>query len=317
MPRGAGFHIQDMGKETRIHIGRRKIPEWVCAAFIFLICGNAGAAVLPAASADSLEVAEKRDSITESMITADKYAAEETRSQTGHKRLEEADFIYGNVVFSSPDLIKAIQNLPGVNSGTELMSGLYVHGGEGSDNLFLLDGVPMYQISHLGGLFSSFNTDVVDHLDFYKSGFPARYGGRMSSVVDVTTKDGDPEKYRGSFMIGLIDGRLQFEGPLVKGKTSFNIAFRRSWMDAVLAQVISIVNRNNRKGETVGGTYSFYDLNASVTHRFSDDNILSLKFYHGRDHLKLKLDTEKSVTYAEDGETMTAYGTDRLHTDMA
>lgn len=317
MPGGAGFHIQDMGKETRIHIGRRKIPEWVCAAFIFLICGNAGAAVLPAASADSLEVAEKRDSITESMITADKYAAEETRSQTGHKRLEEADFIYGNVVFSSPDLIKAIQNLPGVNSGTELMSGLYVHGGEGSDNLFLLDGVPMYQISHLGGLFSSFNTDVVDHLDFYKSGFPARYGGRMSSVVDVTTKDGDPEKYRGSFMIGLIDGRLQFEGPLVKGKTSFNIAFRRSWMDAVLAQVISIVNRNNRKGETVGGTYSFYDLNASVTHRFSDDNILSLKFYHGRDHLKLKLDTEKSVTYAEDGETMTAYGTDRLHTDMA
>ena len=113
MPGGAGFHIQDMGKETRIHIGRRKIPEWVCAAFIFLICGNAGAAVLPAASADSLEVAEKRDSITESMITADKYAAEETRSQTGHKRLEEADFIYGNVVFSSPDLIKAIQNLPG------------------------------------------------------------------------------------------------------------------------------------------------------------------------------------------------------------
>ncbi len=90
--------------------------------------------------------------------------------------MEKGDFIYGNVVFSSPDLIKAIQNLPGVNAGTELMSGLYVHGGEGSDNLFLLDGVPMYQISHLGGLFSSFNTDVVDHLDFYKSGFPARYG---------------------------------------------------------------------------------------------------------------------------------------------
>ena len=74
------------------------------------------------------------------------------------------------------------------------MSGLYVHGGEGSDNLFLLDGVPMYQISHLGGLFSSFNTDVVDHLDFYKSGFPARYGGRMSSVVDVTTREHSGEK---------------------------------------------------------------------------------------------------------------------------
>ena len=311
-----GSRIQAMEKETRTHIARRKFQEWTCAAFILLTCGNAGAAALHAVPADSLAVAEKRDSITESMITADKYSAEETRSQTGHKRLEEADFIYGNVVFSSPDLIKAIQNLPGVNPGTELMSGLYVHGGEGSDNLFLLDGVPMYQISHLGGLFSSFNTDVVDHLDFYKSGFPARYGGRMSSVVDVTTRDGDPEEFHGSFMIGLIDGRLQLEGPIVKGKTSFNVAFRRSWMDAVLAPVISLVNRKNQKGETVGGTYSFYDLNASVTHRFSEDNILSLKFYHGRDHLKLKLDTEKSMAYTEEGETRTAYGTDRLHTDI-
>ena len=295
----------------------RKLLKGVCAAFLFLTCRNAGAADLHATLADSLAVAEKRDSIAEARITADKYAAEETRSQTGHKRLEEADFIYGNVVFSSPDLIKAIQNLPGVNPGTELMSGLYVHGGEGSDNLFLLDGVPMYQISHLGGLFSSFNTDVVDHLDFYKSGFPARYGGRMSSVVDVTTKDGDPEEYHGSFMIGLIDGRLQFEGPIIKGKTSFNVAFRRSWMDAVLSPVISLVNKGNKDGETIGGTYSFYDLNASVTHRFSDDNILSFKFYHGRDHLKLKLDTEQSMNYTEDGMGKTASGTDKLHTDIA
>ena len=311
------FHIQFMGKETRTHITRRKFQEWACTVFVFFTCGNAGAAAFPAAHTDSLAVTEKRDSIPESVITADKYAEEEARSQTGHKRLEETDFIYGNVVFSSPDLIKAIQNLPGVNPGTELMSGLYVHGGEGSDNLFLLDGVPMYQISHLGGLFSSFNTDVVDHLDFYKSGFPARYGGRMSSVVDVSTGDGDPEEYHGSFMIGLIDGRLQLEGPIVKGKTSFNVAFRRSWMDAVLAPVISIVNRRNRKGETIGGTYSFYDLNASVTHRFSKDNILSLRFYNGRDHLKLKLDTEQSCTYMEDGEAKTAGGTDMLHADIA
>ena len=221
-----------------------------------------------------MAVAERRDSITEARITADKYAEKATRSQTGHKRLEEADFIYGNVVFSSPDLIKALQNLPGVNPGTELMSGLYVHGGEGSDNLFLLDGVPMYQISHLGGLFSSFNTDVVGHLDFYKSGFPARYGGRMSSVVDVSTRDGDFNDYRGTFMIGLIDGRLQFEGPIVRGKTSFNVAVRRSWMDAVLVPVIALVNRRNREeGETVGGTYSFYDMNASVTHKFSDARV--------------------------------------------
>ena len=286
----------------------------ICAALLYV----SGAAVCTAAAPqDTLKVEEKRDSITEAKITADKYAGEVARSQTGHTRLEEADFIYGNVVFSSPDLIKTLQNLPGVSSGTELMSGLYVHGGEGSDNLFLLDGVPMYQISHLGGLFSSFNTDIVRHLDFYKSGFPARYGGRMSSVVDIATRDGDFEKYRGTFMIGLIDGRLQFEGPIIKGKTSFNLAFRRSWMDAVLAPVISIVNRRNKDGETIGGTYSFYDMNASLTHKFSEDNILSLRFYHGRDHLKLKLDTQQSESVYEDGEYITVSGTDNLHTDIS
>lgn len=286
----------------------------ICAALLYV----SGAAVCTAAAPqDTLKVEEKRDSIAEAKITADKYAGEVARSQTGHTRLEEADFIYGNVVFSSPDLIKTLQNLPGVSSGTELMSGLYVHGGEGSDNLFLLDGVPMYQISHLGGLFSSFNTDIVRHLDFYKSGFPARYGGRMSSVVDIATRDGDFEKYRGTFMIGLIDGRLQFEGPIIKGKTSFNLAFRRSWMDAVLAPVISIVNRRNKDGETIGGTYSFYDMNASLTHKFSEDNILSLRFYHGRDHLKLKLDTQQSESVYEDGEYITVSGTDNLHTDIS
>ena len=286
----------------------------ICAALLYV----SGAAVCTAAAPqDTLKVEEKRDSIAEAKITADKYAGEVARSQTGHTRLEEADFIYGNVVFSSPDLIKTLQNLPGVSSGTELMSGLYVHGGEGSDNLFLLDGVPMYQISHLGGLFSSFNTDIVRHLDFYKSGFPARYGGRMSSVVDIATRDGDFEKYRGTFMIGLIDGRLQFEGPIIKGKTSFNLAFRRSWMDAVLAPVISIVNRRNKDGETIGGTYSFYDMNASLTHKFSEDNILSLRFYHGRDHLKMKLDTQQSESVYEDGEYITVSGTDNLHTDIS
>ena len=270
-----------------------------------------------AAQEDSLKVEERRDSITEARITAEKYAEEASGSRTGHSRLEKTDFIYGNVVFSSPDLIKTLQALPGINPGTELMSGLYVHGGEGSDNLFLLDGVPMYQISHLGGLFSSFNTDVIDHLDFYKSGFPARYGSRMSSVADITTRDGDFNGYHGNFMLGLIDGRIRFEGPIVRDRTSFNIAFRRSWLDAVLAPVINIVNRKNEKGETIGGTYNFYDLNASVTHRFAPDNILSLKFYHGRDHLKLQLDTQQSVPSDESGIGGMLSGTDNLHTDIS
>lgn len=288
--------------------------EKICGCILsMLVSCSISIAAVPK---DTLRTEERRDSIMESRITADKYIEKTSGRQTDRKRIENIDFLYGNVVFSSPDLIKTIQNLPGVNSGTELMSGLYVHGGEGSDNLFLLDGVPMYQISHLGGLFSSFNTEIVEHLDFYKAGFPARYGGRMSSVVDVTTSDGDFEEYHGSFMIGLIDGRLQFEGPVIKGKTAFNLAFRRSWLDAVLKPAIRFANKSMEDGETVGGTYAFYDMNASLTHKFSNDNILSLKFYHGRDHLKLKLDTEQSYTYSDEGGFNTVYGTDNLHTDI-
>ena len=268
---------------------------------------------------DSLEVEVRQDTLREAKITSDR-AVTVARTQTGHKRLDNLDFIYGNVVFSSPDIIKSLQNLPGVSAGTELMSGLYVHGGEGSDNLFLLDGVPMYQISHLGGLFSSFNTDVVKGLDFYKSGFPARYGGRMSSVVDVTTRDGDFDRFHGSFMIGLIDGRVQFEGPIIKGKTSFNIALRRSWLDAVLAPTVAYLNRNNKDGEKIGGTYAFHDLNASVAHKFSDKDKLSLKFYYGRDRLKLSQTKPETFNYivVDDKRTeMTASGEDEINADIA
>lgn len=290
-----------------------------CLLLPGLVC-EAGASCGGVCVEDSTEVVARRDTIAESKITSDRNRTT-ARTQTGHKRLDNLDFIYGNVVFSSPDIIKSLQNLPGVSAGTELMSGLYVHGGEGSDNLFLLDGVPMYQISHLGGLFSSFNTDVVEGLDFYKSGFPARYGGRMSSVVDVSTGDGDFEEYHGSFMIGLIDGRLQFEGPVVKGRTSFNVALRRSWMDAVLAPTIAYINKKSKGEETIGGTYAFGDLNASLTHKFSDKDKLSGKFYYGRDRLRLSREVPETASFrgVVDGRPvdMEVSGEDAIRTDIA
>ena len=141
-------------------------------------------------------IEEQHDTINESIVTA-QTSKELNTTQTGFQKLDKIVFERGYAMFSSPDVIKAIQQLPGVASGTELLSGMYVRGGDGSDNLYLLDGVPLYQVSHLGGIFSSFNTDVLESLDFYKSGFPARYGGRMSSVVDVKTKDGDFREYHG------------------------------------------------------------------------------------------------------------------------
>ena len=158
---------------------------------------------------------EMHDTLTASRVSAD-HLKTVMRTQTGLTHLSGEELNGGFAVFSSPDLIKTLQLLPGVASGTELMSGLFVHGGTGGDNLFMLDGSSIYSTSHLIGLFSAFNSDVIDGLDFYKSGFPARYGGRLSSVVDVTTRDGDLYDSHGTFSIGLIDGRVQWEGPLVR-----------------------------------------------------------------------------------------------------
>ena len=238
-----------------------------------------------------LHAQELADTLDASRISA---LREKTRNttQTGLMHIESKQLTSGIAVFGTPDVIKKLQLLPGVAAGNELMSGLYVHGGDGNDNLFLLDGVPLYNISHFGGLFSSFNTDIIDNLDFYKSGFPARYGGRMSSVVDVETREGNMKEYHGSASLGLIDGRVQVEGPIVKEKTSFNVGLRRTWMDVVTIPAIWYANRRNGPDQTVGGGYAMWDINARVTHRFAPGNVLNACFYTGADDLRASLETK-------------------------
>lgn len=205
----------------------------------------------------TVQAQELQDTLTAARVSADRMRTV-MRTQTGLTRLSAEGLNTGFAVFSTPDLIKTLQLLPGVASGTELMSGLFVHGGTGGDNLLLLDGSSIYNTSHLIGLFSAFNSDVVDGVDFYKSGFPARYGGRLSSVVDVTTRDGDLYEYHGTFSLGLIDGRLQYEGPLVRGKTSFQFGLRRTWMDTITIPAIAYVNqRNSARGDKVRGLISY------------------------------------------------------------
>ncbi len=247
-----------------------------------------------------------KDSLEASRITAAREKMRNT-TQTGLMRLDSKQLRNGVAVFGTPDIIKKLQLLPGVAAGNELMNGLYVHGGDGNDNLFLLDGVPLYNISHFGGFFSSFNTDLIDNLDFYKSGFPARYGGRLSSVVDVETREGDMQHYHGSVSLGLIDGRLQFEGPIVKGKTSFNLGLRRSWMDVVTLPAIWYANRQNGEDEKVGGGYSMSDVNARLTHRFAPGNVLNVCFYTGRDYLRAS-QTERLHEEGHDGENILKIG---------
>ena len=242
-------------------------------------------------------IEEQHDTLNESIITAYTDRRRNT-TQTGLNKIDGKRFKRGYAVLGSPDLIKEIQNLPGVSGGTELLSGMYVHGGDGSDNLFLLDGVPLYQVSHLAGLFSAFNTEVIEELDFYKSGFPSRFGGKTSSVVDITTRPGDFQNFKGSFNIGLLNGGLQMEGPIVPGKTSFNVAVRRTWFDVFTIPYNIIANLSQPYGDSGKVQFAMTDLNASLNHLFDKDSRLSFNFYAGSDHVRYKL-TDLHVKYWE------------------
>lgn len=208
-------------------------------------------------------------------------------TQTG-KRTFTADNINTEFsLLSSPDLIKTLQHTSGVNGGVELASGLYVHGGNGDENLFLLDGSPLYQTNHSLGLFSAFNSDIIKNVDFYKSGFPARYSGRISSITDVRTRDGNMEKVQGTFSIGLLDGRIQVEGPIWKNRTSFNVALRRSWIDLLMKPAFALLNSQKEDGEKYTFGYAFHDFNAKVTHRLNQDNSIWMSAYSGNDNYSI------------------------------
>lgn len=222
-------------------------------------------------------------------------------TQTGKRSLGKNDIKTEYSLLSSPDVVKTLQRISGVAEGIELASGLYVHGGNNDENLYLIDGTPLYQINHTMGLFSAFNTDVVKNVDFYKSGFPARYGGRLSSVVDVRTNDGDFYHTHGSYRIGLLDGSFQIEGPIRKGKTSFNFGLRRSWIDLLTRPIFSIANRRS-SNDKLNVEYFFHDMNAKVTNIFSDRSRLSLSIYSGQDKLNVKdeyKDDTASNSYVE------------------
>ena len=191
------------------------------------------------------------------------------------------------VMFGEADIIKTLQLTPGVSAGTEGTAGMYVRGGNVDENLFLIDGNPVYQINHIGGIFSAFNPEAISGMDFFKSGFPSRYGGRLSSVVDVHTKEGNMKEYHGSASIGLISGNLNFEGPIIKDRTSFNIGLRRTWLDVLSAPAVAIANKITKKdGTRLRARYAFHDLNLKVNHIFNDRSRMYLRLYNGNDVLK-------------------------------
>ena len=191
--------------------------------------------------------------------------------------------------FGENDIMKTIQLLPGVQTGSEGTSGIYVRGGGPDQNLILLDGVPVYNASHLFGFFSVFNSDAINSTKLVKGGFPARYGGRLSSVIDIKMKEGNMKKFHGQGSIGLIASKISLEGPIIKDKTSFIISARRTYLDILAKPFIAANQRNqtskgseNSSSSTSGGYY-FYDFNGKINHKINEKHRLYLSNYIGRD----------------------------------
>ncbi len=179
-------------------------------------------------------------------------------------------------LFGEADVIKTLQLLPGVQGGTEGFSGIYVRGGGPDENLLLLDGIPIYNAEHLLGIFSIFQPEAIKKMTLYKGSFPARYGGRISSIVDVRTNDGNLYETHGNFGISMLADKFHLEGPLWKGRTSYSIS-ARGMHTLLLTPILKAVKFD--------GNYFFYDLDAKLTHRFDDRNRLYFNVYNGMDDL--------------------------------
>ena len=161
------------------------------------------------------------------------------------KQLKSLPAILGEV-----DIMKTLQLLPGVQSGGEGTSGLYVRGGSPDQNLILLDGVQLYNVNHLFGFFSVFNADAISNVSLTKGGFPARYGGRLSSVLEINMKEGNMNEFNGDATASIISSKLTLEGPLIKDKASFMISGRRTYLDVLARPFINSANNNNPNQQT-------------------------------------------------------------------
>lgn len=205
------------------------------------------------------------------------------------------------MLFGEKDLIKAIQLLPGVQSGKEGSTGFYVRGGGADQNLILLDGVTVYNISHLFGFLSLFPSDAVKSVDLIKGGFPARYGGRLSSVVDIKLRDGNKEKHFLDYTVGVLSSKITVEGPIEKTKSSYIITARRSFID--------ILGKPFQKKQSNQFDYLFFDGIAKVSFQVTSKKSISLSFYTGKDNfLSNTTETQRTESGAIEGASTSLSG---------
>ncbi len=185
---------------------------------------------------------------------------------------------------AKPDILKAFQTLPSVSGANEGSSLLLVRGGNPGENLYLLDDTPLIYVNHLGGFFSVFNPDMIASAKIYKGGFPANYAGKLSSVVDITQREGNKREWEGSMSIGITDVSFSLEGPFIKEKMSILVTGRKTLTDPLMRLMFYLA------GEDFSFAYGFHDINTKLTYSINPKNTLTFNLYQGDDYFTVKSD---------------------------
>jgi len=228
----------------------------------------------------NISLSEKSILSEEVIITSERQDKNIESSDMSQAKLKVENIKQLPVILGEVDVIKSAQLLPGIQSGGEGNSGLYVRGGGPDQNLILLDEAVVYNAAHLFGFFSVFNADAIKDINIIKGGMPAEYGGRLSSVLDISMKDGNNKEYEVDGGIGLLSSRLTLQGPVQKNRSSFIVSGRRTYIDVLSKPFMQKDNAFNGSG------YYFYDLTTKINYRISDKNRLFLSGYFGRDVFK-------------------------------
>ncbi|MDB5139857.1 MAG: TonB-dependent receptor [Mucilaginibacter sp.] len=234
----------------------------------------------------NIELQEQVTKLKEVKISADK-VANVRGVEMGASRLNIIDIKQVPALFGEADVLRIVLTLPGVQSVGEATAGFNVRGGSADQNLILLNDATIYNPAHFFGFFSAFNPDIIKSVELYKSSIPEKYGGRLSSVLEVTDREGNKKMFTGSAGIGLLTSRLNIEGPIIKDKTSFIFGARTSYSDWLL---------NLLPAEYKHSHASFYDLNLDISHQIDKKNNIYITTYLSNDNFRLNSDTTYSYS---------------------
>jgi hypothetical protein len=240
-----------------------------------------------------VELSPQSREIEEVVVSAERENENVVSTDVSMEKLDSKTIKKIPVLMGEADMLKSLQLMPGVKSVGSMSTGMSIRGGARDQNLLLLDEAPVYNASHLSGLFSVFNNDAIKNVKLYKANIPARYGGRLSSLIDIRMNDGNMKEFSGQGGIGLISSRLTLEAPIVKDKSSFIISGRRTYMDVIVDGVKEISKSDKIQRFPI----HFYDLNAKMNYTINDNNRLYASGYFGRDVFSYSMGSASSSSF--------------------